>query len=155
MKLIWGREPTLVLAAVGAVLTVLAALNVPHVDAGAAAAITAFVTTSVMAWATRPRAPVLFTGIVTAGAALLAEYGLDLPPTTVAAISAAVLTLLALISREQVKPKSARGGSAGHPEEPGQADHQAPQAHTRSGASVSGSLLNAAARSRDGDPSVR
>lgn len=105
MKLIWGREPALFLAAAGALLTVLAALNLPWLDAGAAAAITALVSAGVMAWATRPATPALFTGIVTAGAALLVEYGLDVSDKVVAAVTALVLAVFALIARGQVSPK--------------------------------------------------
>lgn len=104
MKLLWGREPALVLAVVGAVLTTVAALNVPGVDAGVAAAITAFVSACVMAWATRPVGPALFTGVVAAGAALLVEYGLDVSDVTVAAVSGTVLAVFALITRGQVSP---------------------------------------------------
>jgi hypothetical protein len=107
VKLLWGREPALVLAVVGALLTTVAALNVPHVDAGAAAAIAAFVTACVMAWATRPAAPSLFTGVVAALAALLVEYGLDVPDATVAAVSGTVLAVFALITRGQVSPAQA------------------------------------------------
>jgi hypothetical protein len=118
MKLIWGREPALILAAIGAVLTLLAALNVPGVNTGAAAAITVFITACVMAWATSPPTPALFTGIVAAGTALLAEYGLDLPDATVAAASATVLALFALISRGQVSPAPARVRAGSRPAQP-------------------------------------
>jgi hypothetical protein len=93
-------------AVIGSVLTSLAALNVPAVDAGAAAAITAFISACVMAWTTRPAAPALFTGVVTALAALLVEYGLNVPDATVAAVSSTVLAGLTLITRGQVEPKS-------------------------------------------------
>jgi hypothetical protein len=108
MKLIYGREPALVIGVIASVLTVLAALNVPGLDAGASAAITAFVSSCIIAWATRPAAPALFTGVVTALAALLVEYGLDVPDTTTAAVSGAVLAVFALITRGQVEPKAVR-----------------------------------------------
>jgi hypothetical protein len=103
---LWGREPALVIAAIGAVLTTLAALNVPGIDAGAAAAITAFISACVIAWTTRPAAPALFTGVVTALAALLVEYGLNVSDGTVAAVSGTVLAGFALITRGQVEPKT-------------------------------------------------
>jgi hypothetical protein len=102
---LWGREPALIIAVVGSVLTTIAALNVPGVDAGAAAAITAFISACVMAWTTRPAAPALFTGVVTALAALLVEYGLNVPDATVAAVSGTVLAGFTLITRGQVEPK--------------------------------------------------
>lgn len=105
---IWGREPALIISAVGALLTVLAALNLPWLDAGAAAAITALVSAGIIAATTRPVAPALFTGIVTATAALVAQYGFDLSNELVAAVSAAVLVFCALFGiRPQVTPTDA------------------------------------------------
>ncbi|MEU8185995.1 hypothetical protein [Micromonospora carbonacea] len=104
MKL-FGREPALVIGAIGAVLTVLASLNVPGIDAGAAAAITAFAAAVIIALTTRPVAPALFTGVVAAGAALVAEYGMNVPDGVTGAISAAVLAFFALAGvRPQVEP---------------------------------------------------
>jgi len=103
---IFGREPALVIGAIGSLLTVLAALNVPGIDAGAAAAITAAVSALVIAFTTRPVAPALFTGVVAAGAALIAEYGYNVSDGTVAAISGAVLAGFALFGvRPQVAPQ--------------------------------------------------
>ena len=104
-KLIWGREPALFLAVAGTLLTVLAALNLPWLTAGQAAALTAFVSAVVMAWATRPAAPALFTGVVAALAAMLVEYGLDVSDEVVAAVTGLVLAVFALITRGQVSPK--------------------------------------------------
>jgi hypothetical protein len=101
---IMGREPAAVVAALGSILVVVAALNVPWLNAGQAAAITAAVASLILVFTTRPVAPALVTGIVSTGAALFAEYGLEAPEATVAAISAAVLAVFALISREQVSP---------------------------------------------------
>lgn len=102
---IFGREPALVIGAVGALLTVLASLNVPGIDAGAAAAITAFVAACIIAATTRPVAPALFTGVVAAGAALVTEYGMNVPDGVTGAISAAVLAGFALFGiRPQVTP---------------------------------------------------
>lgn len=106
MKL-FGREPALIIGAVGSLLTVLASLNVPGIDAGAAAAITAFVSALLIALTTRPWAPALFTGVVAAGAALVAEYGMNVPDGVTGAISGAVLALFALAGiRPQVTPST-------------------------------------------------
>lgn len=106
---IFGREPALVIGAVGALLTVLAALNLPGVTAGAAAAITALIAAAVTAWTTRPVAPALFTGVIAAGAVLLAEYGYHVPDGTVAAIGGAVVAGFALFGiRPQVVPAGGR-----------------------------------------------
>ncbi|MFC4146625.1 hypothetical protein ACFO0M_10190 [Micromonospora mangrovi] len=104
---IFGREPALVIGAIGSLITVLAALGVPGLSAGAAAAITALVTAGVTAWATRPVAPALYVGAVAAAASLLAEYGFHVSDGTVAAIGGAVVAGFALFGiRPQVTPRS-------------------------------------------------
>lgn len=109
---IFGREPALVIGAIGSLLTVLAALNVPGVDAGAAAAITAFVSAVIIAATTRPWAPALFTGVVAAGAALVAEYGFQVPDGVTGAVSGFVLALFALAGiRPQVSPAATNTSS--------------------------------------------
>lgn len=105
---LFGREPALVLGFIGAVLTFLVSLNISFLDAGAAAAILAVITALVTAAVTRPIAPALFAGIITAAAALGAEYGLDVSDGTVAAASALLLAAFSLAGvRNQVSPKSA------------------------------------------------
>ncbi|WP_326564567.1 hypothetical protein [Micromonospora peucetia] len=102
---IFGREPALVIGAIGSLLTVLAALNVPGLSAGQAAAVTALVAAGITAWATRPVAPALYVGAVAAGAVLLAEYGFHVSDGTVAAIGGAVVAGFALFGvRPQVTP---------------------------------------------------
>jgi hypothetical protein len=102
---ILGREPALVIGAAGSLLTVLAALNLPGMSAGAAAAVTALITAAVTAWATRPVAPALYVGVVAAGAALIAEYGYHVSDHVIAALSGAVLAGFALFGvRPQVTP---------------------------------------------------
>lgn len=105
--LIFGREPAAVIAAVGSILTFLAAVAVPGIDAGAAAAITGFVAAVIMAITTRPVAPAVLTAIITAGVALAAEYGLDVPDAAVGTASGVVLAVFALLTRGQVSPKEA------------------------------------------------
>ncbi|GHJ11232.1 hypothetical protein TPA0907_55990 [Micromonospora humidisoli] len=110
---IFGREPALVIGAVGSLMTVLAALNVPGLSAGAAAAITALIAAGITAWATRPVAPALYVGVIGAGASLLAEYGFHVSDGTVAAIGGAIVAGFALFGvRPQVSP-------AGEPARPG------------------------------------
>ncbi|HEX8628385.1 MAG TPA: hypothetical protein VF755_09475 [Catenuloplanes sp.] len=104
MKL-FGREPALIIGAIGSVFTVLAAIGVPGVDAGAAAALTAFIAAVIIAVTTRPIAPAVFTAVVAAGAALLAEYGMSVPDVVVGALAAMVLAGCALFGiRPQVSP---------------------------------------------------
>lgn len=103
---IFGREPALIISAIGSIVTVIVALGVPHVDAGAGAAITTFVAAVIIAITTRPVAPALFTAVVSAGAALLLAYGLNVSDGVVAAVSAAVLAGFGLFGiRPQVSPK--------------------------------------------------
>lgn len=102
---IFGREPALIVGALGSILTVFAALNVPGLSTGAVAAITTFLSAVLIAVSTRPVAPALYTGAVAAAVALLAEYGLTVPDGVVAALPAAVLAGFALFGvRPQVEP---------------------------------------------------
>jgi hypothetical protein len=102
---IFGREPALVISMIGGLVTLLVALNIHGLSAGAGAAITTFVTALIIAFTTRPIAPALFTAIVSAGAALFTEYGLHVSDAVVAAVSAVVLTGFSLFGiRPQVTP---------------------------------------------------
>ncbi|MEV4705017.1 hypothetical protein [Actinoplanes sp. NPDC049316] len=102
---IFGREPALIVGAVGSLLTVFAALNVPGLSTGAAAAITAFLSAVLIAFTTRPVAPALYTGVVSAGVAVLAEYGFHAPEQLVATLPAAILAAFALFGvRPQASP---------------------------------------------------
>jgi hypothetical protein len=104
---IFGREPALVISAVGALVTLLVSLNLDWLSAGAGAAIVSFLTAVVIAATTRPIAPALFTAVVSAGAALFAEYGLHVADATVAAISGVVLVGFALFGiRPQATPNA-------------------------------------------------
>lgn len=104
---LFGREPALIISAIGSLVTVLAALNIPGVTAGAAAAITAFLSALIIAFTTRPWAPAMFTGVVAAGASLIAEYGLHVSDGVVAALGGLILAGFALFGiRPQVVPRS-------------------------------------------------
>jgi len=104
MKIL-GREPALIVGAIGSILTVFAALNLPGLSAGAAAAITAFLSAVLIAVTTRPVAPALYTGVIAASVALLAQYGFNVPDGVVAALPAAVLAVFAIFGvRPQVTP---------------------------------------------------
>lgn len=102
---ILGREPGAWVASAGALLTAVAALGVPFLSAGQAAAAAAAISAAVLVATTRPIAPAMVTGVVSTGAALLAEYELHAPPGAVAAIAAATLSLFALVTRMQVEPQ--------------------------------------------------
>jgi hypothetical protein len=94
-----------VIAAIGSVVTFLVAIKVPGLYAGLGAAITTFLTATIIALTTRPIAPPLFTAAVSAGAALFSGYGIEVSNEVVASVSALVLAGLALFAvRPQVTP---------------------------------------------------
>lgn len=104
---IFGREPAAVIAAVGSIMTFLAAVAVPGISAGAASAITGLIAAGIIAATTRPVAPALLTAVITAGVAVAAEYGLHVSDAAVGASTGVVLAVFALLARGQVSPKEA------------------------------------------------
>lgn len=101
------REPTLYVQALGALLALLVTFQLDWLTAEQAALVLALVTavvTAVNAWKVRPISPAVFTGVVTAGAALLGAYGLDFSQERVGAVSVVVQMLLTLLTRVQVTP---------------------------------------------------
>ncbi len=106
MGKLFGREPASIIALIGSILTTLVALNIPGLDAAAGAAIMALIVAIITAATTRPIAPSLFAGIITAGAALLAQYGVGLSDQLVAGLTAILMAAFGLAStRPQVSPK--------------------------------------------------
>ncbi|MEV1331112.1 hypothetical protein AB0J20_16220 [Micromonospora costi] len=106
MKL-FGREPTLWIQAIAALLGVFVTFGLPGLSATQAAAIVAALTAAaaaVNAALVRPVAPAAFTGLVTAVAVLVAAYGLNVSQETVGAVQVAVVGFLALLTRNQVTP---------------------------------------------------
>lgn len=104
MRMILGREPALWTGAVVAVLSALATFNIPGLSAGQAFAVGGLVTAGITAATTRPIGPGLFTGLLTALVAVMAEYGTRLPESQVAVLSAVVLSVFTLLTRQQVSP---------------------------------------------------
>lgn len=102
---ILGREPSAWVAIIGPILVVIATLNVEFLNAGQAAAITAALAALVLVVTTRPVAPSLVTGVISAFVALFAEYQIHASEELVAALTGAALAILAFITREQVKPQ--------------------------------------------------
>lgn len=103
---IFGREPTLIIGAVTSLVAVIVALEVEWLTPGAGAALVALVGGAITAWTTRPAAPALYAGLVAAGAALLAQYGLHLSGELVATLAGLVVAGFALFGvRGQVTPK--------------------------------------------------
>lgn len=101
-----GPEPALIIGTASAGLSLVVALQLGLSSTQAAlwvAVITA-VFAVLTALATRPIAPAVFTGLVTAVAALLAGYHFHAGPGVVAAVNGLVLSVLTLVTRHQVSP---------------------------------------------------
>lgn len=108
MKL-FGREPTLWIAALNALVMMAgtfgfrwfsfeqAGLLVALINAGFAA---------LNAWTVRPISPVVFTYLTGAALALLSSYGLNFTNEQVAMLNAAIIPFLSLASRGQVAPQN-------------------------------------------------
>lgn len=104
------REPALWVGLIGTILTSAAALGVPFLNAGQAAAATAFASAVVVAVYTRPVGPALFTAAFSALVALLAEYGLHWTDAQVGAVTSLILGGFTFFGvRAQVEPTTAGG----------------------------------------------
>lgn len=106
MKIL-GREPTLWLAVISSLIVVVGTFGLDLLNGQQAALIVAAINgvfAAINAYAVRPVSPVAFTYAVGAIVAVLGAYGLNLPIETVATINAAVIPVLALLSRGQVSP---------------------------------------------------
>ena len=102
---IFGREPSIIIGFLGAVITALAALNMDFLDAGQAAALTGAISALIIAVTTRPIGPALFAAAFVAVSALFAEYGMRWSDAQVAGWSGAILAGFALFGiRPQVTP---------------------------------------------------
>ena len=106
MKL-FGREPALIMAVVGAVIAWIATLEMEWLNAGQSTALITFLSAVAIAATTRPWAPALFVGVVSAGAALAAAYGLHWSDEAVTGLGTIILTGFALFGiRPQVTPSA-------------------------------------------------
>jgi hypothetical protein len=102
---IFGREPALWLALIGALLTWVAGFQVDWLSTGQAVAITTALTGIVIALTTRPWAPGLFVAAVGALAGMFAEYGLHWSEAAVTGLGGIILAAFALFGiRPQVTP---------------------------------------------------
>lgn len=102
---IFGREPALLLALAGAVITWAVSLGLDWLNPGQATALITFITGVVIAVTTRPVAPALFVAAVSAGSALFAEYGLHWSDAAVTGVGGIILAGFALFGiRPQVSP---------------------------------------------------
>lgn len=102
---IFGREPALIIAMIGAVLNWVVTLELGWLNAGQSSAIVTFLTAAAIAYTTRPIAPALFVAVVSAGAALFAEYNLPWSDASVTGLGTVILAGFALFGiRSQVTP---------------------------------------------------
>ena len=104
---IFGRDPALWIAFIGAAVTWGVSLKLGWLNAGQATAITTFISALLIAATTRPWAPPLFTGAVAAGAAMFAEYNLAVSDAFVTGLGMIILAGAALLGiRPQVTPNN-------------------------------------------------
>lgn len=107
MKQIFGREPTLWIAALNAIVLIVGSIGLglfSDVQAGLLVIVVNAIFGIVNALTTRPMSPAVFTYAIGAILAFAGSYGLELPNATVVMLNAAVVPLLALIFRGQVSP---------------------------------------------------
>jgi hypothetical protein len=110
MKNILGREPALWIALIAGIVAALVGFRIPGLSAGQGSAVVAFIGACLIAYATRPATPAIFTAIVTAAVALTAQYGLELSEELTSSLTGLVLVVFAFVTRGQVIPKA--GASA-------------------------------------------
>lgn len=107
MPKIFGREPTLWVAGLNAVIMIVGTIGLKLINADQAGLFVVVVNAlfaCVNAFAVRPISPVTFTYAIGSIVALFGSYGAHLPAETVAQINAAVIPALALLTRGQVTP---------------------------------------------------
>lgn len=100
-------EPTLLINAVSSALTIVVATGWKGLTTDQATLVIAVLVAvlgAVNAALVRPIAPPAFIALVGASAALLAGFGLDLAQPMVGAVTATVVSVLALLARGQVSP---------------------------------------------------
>lgn len=106
----FGREPALVVAAIHGVLMMLSAFAVRGFDDKLAALVQVLlvaIMTAWTAWQVKPVAPTIFTGVITAAAALVARFGWELSDVEIASLVAVASALVTLVgARPQQTPVS-------------------------------------------------
>jgi uncharacterized membrane protein len=98
------KEPTLLLQALSAVLALVVGFGLDWLTGEQAALIMAAVGAVIgtfNALMVRPVTPAVFTGLISAVAALVTGYGLNLGQEHVGAVQAAVVAIMALVLRAQ------------------------------------------------------
>lgn len=104
---IFGREPTLWIQGISAVLSLLVTFQLDFLSAEQAAlwvaAITALFTT-INAFMVRPIVPSVFAGVIIAVAPLIAAYGVDVSQETVGKVVGVAAAIMMFLLRGQVSP---------------------------------------------------
>lgn len=104
---IFGREPSLWIATIGTVLSLIAGFGLDWLTPEQAALVVVVLNALlgvVNAVLVRPVAPAAFTYFVAAVATLIAAYGVEVSQSQVALVNGAVLAVLALLLRGAVSP---------------------------------------------------
>jgi hypothetical protein len=110
MKL-FGREPTLWIGVLSSLVIVIGTFGFNLLSGEQAVLVVVAINAiagAINAFAVRPVSPVAFTYVVGSLVALAGSYGLELSIETVAAINAAVVPILVLLTRDQVSPQETR-----------------------------------------------
>lgn len=106
MKIL-GRDPTLWLAVISSGVILIGTFGLKVINGEQATLIVVAinaVAAAINAWTVRPISPVAFTYAIGSILAVAGAYGLNLSIETIAALNAAVIPILALLSRDQVSP---------------------------------------------------
>lgn len=104
---ILGREPTLWIGAITAVVNFLVGFQLDGLSPVQAAWISSFVSAAgalFVALQTRPIAPNVFSYVISVAAGLMGAYGLNMSQEMVTSVQGLVLMLFVLVSRGQVSP---------------------------------------------------
>lgn len=107
MKTIFGREPTLWISVISALVIMLGTYGFHWINGNQAALIVVAINAlagAINAYTVRPISPTTFTYAIGSLIALGASYGLNLTPEQIAGLNGAVVPVLALLSRSQVSP---------------------------------------------------
>lgn len=107
MDLSFQREPAVWLSVTASVLGLLVAFNLFNLDADVSASIQAVIVAAFGVWAAlkvRPIMPTLFASLATAGAVLLAHFGLEVSDEQLGAVQLVLATLVTLLVRPQQTP---------------------------------------------------
>lgn len=103
------REPSLIIGAIGTVLTLVATFGLKSLSADQAAIIISVMNAGLGVWLalkTRPVAPAAFTYFIGMVATLASAYGLDFTQEQTGAVNATVLAVLTLVLRGNVEPSA-------------------------------------------------